>query len=124
MADKEYLMPYIQHIPSQVDYAQDRFLKICDEMLNIPKCYDRHNRQGDIGGFIDESRLRFPFSGDELYTHWYRFMCIDRYYREWCQPFDAIHCDDYNIENCCCINDRFPELVSFFRDNKIDQVLG
>src|ERR1019366_557689 len=85
-ADEQHLMPYIQHIPRKVEYAQDQFLKLCDDVMGTRLSYTKVDRQGNIGRIIDESRHRFPFS-DDLYTHWYRFMCIDDHYREWCQPY-------------------------------------
>jgi hypothetical protein len=117
-AEGKYLMPYIQHVPEQVEMVQSEFLKICADVLKDNHYIDgKIHRQGIIGRFLDDSGSKV------LYSTWYRFMCIDENYREWCQPYYAINHVSYKIEECCCINDKYPELVVYFRDKKIDIVL-
>lgn len=117
-ADGKYLMPYIQHIPEQVEFVQSEFLKLCAEVLGSGYYTDgKAHRQGIVGRYLDDSGNKI------LYSTWYRFMCIDDNYREWCQPFYAINYKNYKIKECCCVNDKYPELVSHFRDGKIDVIL-
>lgn len=116
-AEAKYSMPYIQHVPSEVERVQSEFLMICADVLKSTYYTGKVHRQGIVGRYLDDSGNQI------LYSTWYRFMCIDENYREWCQPFYAINYENYKIEQCCCINDKYPELVTYFRDKKIDVVL-
>lgn len=121
-ADREYLMPYIQHDPEEVDRVQFEFLEICSEVLKSKfftgeNSLEKAHRQGIVGRILDDS------GNTILYSTWYRFMCIDDGYREWCQPYYAINYSHYKIEECSCINDKYPELLSHFRGQKIDSIL-
>jgi len=117
-ADYKYIMPYIQHIPEEVENSQREFLKICCNVLKIDTKHswewNKVNRQGVIGRIISDS------NNEILNKYWNRFMCIDNNYREWCQPHYAFNYTDYKIENCTCINNEYPELMKHFRDKKID----
>lgn len=118
-AEGKYLMPYVQHVPEQIEKVQSEFLKLCAEVLKSKNYIDgKVHRQGIIGRFLDDS------GNQVLYSTWYRFMCIDDGYREWCQPYYAINYHTLKIEECCCINDKYPELLEYFRDKKIDVVLN
>lgn len=117
-AESKYLMPYIQHVPDEVERVQNEFMKICADVLKSNYYTDGQvHRQGIIGRFLDDSGNKI------LYSAWYRFMCIDEYYREWCQPYYAINYSQYKIEECVCVNDKYSDLVVYFRDKKIDVVL-
>jgi hypothetical protein len=48
-------------------------------------------------------------------------MCIDSKYKEWEQPYFAFAQD--GIADGICINDLCPQLIQFFRDQKIDNLL-
>ena len=114
-ADRKYLLPYIQHIPSEINRIQRQFLDICFDVLKSDIYKSEHiTRQGVIGRYLDDS------GNKPLYTCWYRFMCIDEKYREWLQPYYAINHSQYKIEECSKINDKYPELTSYFRNLKID----
>jgi hypothetical protein len=121
-ADRKYLIPYIQHIPSEVDRVQHEFLVICREVLGIKyKDGEYVNKHGIIGRYIDDS------GNASLHLGWHRFMCMDEGYREWIQPYYAVNTEKYNISECTCINDKYPELVDYFvcrqRDKKLDILL-
>jgi hypothetical protein len=48
----------------------------------------------DKGIEVDASwvgRLLSESVPSSIYKHWYRFMCIDKEYREWGQPYYALH---------------------------------
>lgn len=109
---------YIQHIPSVVEKAQFEFIELCKDRGILPKDMDSNNvsRQGIVGRYLDDS-------GSSLYKNWYRFMCIDSLYREWSQPYYAHNELKYNETNSTCINKKYPELISYFRDIKIDSIL-
>ena len=119
-ADSEHLVPYIQHIPENVDMVQHNFLELCNEFFKT-KSYNKGvvHRQGITGRFLDDS------GNKELYRTWYRFMCIGDDYKEWSQPY-YVHAsarkDVVNIEKCTYINDKYPELISFFRDYKLSSI--
>jgi hypothetical protein len=52
-------------------------------------------------------------------------MCIDEKYREWEQPYFAINLqEEGNDFHGVCINTLSPKLISFFRDQKINEVLS
>jgi hypothetical protein len=126
--------PYIQHIPKLIDDIQYQFLKICDRELNtnyFTKNYDsdKPHRQGIVGRFIDDSYNK------DLSQTWYRFMCIDEKYREWPQPYYAINAKelfdtdfDENTnrglpQKGYCVNDNNSELIEWFRDYKLNEIL-
>jgi hypothetical protein len=111
-------IPYIQHIPDVVEETQTEFLKICGEILKSDYYTTRKiHRQGIVGRYLDDCGV------NELNSSWYRFMCIDEEYREWQQPYYA-YPDRLNGRETLCINELEPELVSYFRDKKIDKILG
>ena len=126
--------PYIQHIPKMIDDIQFKFLKICDIELKtdyFTKNYetDIPHRQGIVGRFIDDSNNK------DLSQAWYRFMCIDEKYREWSQPYYAINSEklfdtpfDENTnpdlpKQGYCLNETDPELIEWFRDYKLNEIL-
>lgn len=111
-------IPYIQHIPDVVEKTQTEFLQICGEILKSDVyTTGKLHRQGIIGRYLDDCGV------SELYSTWNRFMCIDQEYREWGQPYYA-YPDRLNGRETLCINELEPELVSYFRDKKIDKILG
>lgn len=117
-ADREYLMPYIQHVPEEVEKVQSEFLRLCANVLKSNYYINgKAHRQGIVGRYLDDSGNQI------LYSTWYRFMCIDEHYREWCQAYYAINHTKYKIGECCCVNDKYPELLEYFRDKKIDVIL-
>ena len=121
---------YIQHIPEIVDEVQSKFLIICDRELgtNFSNGEEIH-RQGIVGRYIDDSNNR------DLSMAWNRFICIDSKYREWSQPYFAINSNnlfdtdfDENINDGLpykgdCLNKVVPELIEWFRDNKLNIIL-
>ncbi len=121
-ADKKYIMPYIQHSKEIVDMVEFEFLELCSDALNsdvyrtLNKSGSVH-RQGIVGRYLDDS------GNYVLYGAWSRFMCIDINYREWIQPYYAINHSNYKVGECTCINDKFPELISYFRDIKLNDLL-
>jgi hypothetical protein len=124
-ANKKYLLPYVKHIPSDVENAQSEFLKLCDEILggDIWTSPHKSHRQGYIGGYLDNCANIIGFNGHLLKVAWSRFMCIDKDYREWLEPEFAINSKKYNIEMCCCVNSLIPEYIEYFRDKKIDLII-
>ena len=111
--------PYIQHAPSVIENLQKDFIKICVQEGILPDRFLEGNihRQGIIGSLDD--------SGSGAYKYWYRFMCVDEKYREWQQPYYAINYDKEFVEfEGVCINNMSRELVEFFRDQKIKNVLS
>lgn len=110
-------VPYIQHIPSVVEETQLEFLKICGEVLKSDYyTTGKIHRQGIIGRYLDDCGI------NELSSTWHRFMCIDEEYREWQQPYYA-YPDRLNDRETLCINESDPELISYFRDKKLDLIL-
>ena len=110
--------PYIQHIPEIVEEAQSAFIELCVQERVLPEKFlqGKVHRQGIIGRYLDDG----SFS-----KHWYRFMCIDEKYREWEQPYFAINFEKEGKDfEGACINNLSPELMSFFRDQKIKTVLS
>jgi hypothetical protein len=106
---QDNIIPYIQHIPRNVDKAQAEFLEICSYILKDEKfTKGKVHRQGIVGRFLDDS------GNKDLYNIWYRFMCIDENYREWTEPFYTINYEQYKIENCSCLNNKYTELIVFF----------
>ncbi len=111
--------PYIQHTPEVVEETQASFIELCVKDGVLPEKFleGKVHRQGIIGRYLDDS-------GSGTYKYWYRFMCIDEKYREWEQPYYAINTDkegkDFTGVN---INTLSPELISFFREQKINEVL-
>lgn len=111
--------PYIQHTPDVVEEVQSAFIELCVKEGVLPEkfLHGKVHRQGIIGRYLDDS-------GSGTYKYWYRFMCIDEKYREWEQPYYAINTDkegkDFTGVN---INTLSPELISFFREQKINEVL-
>lgn len=111
--------PYIQHIPEVIEESQQVFIKLCvgegilpDKFLN-----DKVHRQGIIGRYLDDS-------GSAAYKYWYRLMSIDEKYREWEQPYYAINFEKEGKDfHGVCINTLSPELITFFRDQKITNIL-
>lgn len=113
-------VPYIQHIPQDVDIAQYEFLKICSEVLGSDvyiKGYpnSKPHRLGIIGRYLDDS------GNSLLYKTWNRFMCIDDLYREWEQSYYCSNNDQYNIY---LLNHNHPELIKFFRNRKIETIIN
>jgi len=112
--------PYIQHIPEMVEEAQRSFIELCVQEGILDKKFlsGKVHRQGIICRYLDDS-----VSG--IYKYWNRFMCIDEKYREWEQPYYAINFEKEGKDfHGCCINTMSPELISFFRDQKINEVLS
>jgi hypothetical protein len=112
--------PYIQHIPEMVEEAQRSFIELCVQEGILDKKFlsGKVQRQGAIGRYLDDS-------GSGIYKNWYRFMCIDEKYREWQQPYYAIPSVKEGKDfQGVCINTLSPELMSFFRDQKINEVLS
>lgn len=110
---------YIQHIPEDVEKAQAKFMAICRRELDYDTYDDskeKIHRQGITGRFLDDS------GNSLLNSNWNRFMCIDEKYREWEQPYLSINYKKYE-DGANCINDEVPEIKSFFRNRKIEQVL-
>lgn len=114
---------YIQHIPQIVDKAQREFLDLCYEVTGN-KVYLSENvhRQGIIGRYLDDS------GNSKLYKTWYRFMCIDEYYREWGQPYFAINQNEQEkAKSKSSLNLLIPQLRDYFliyqRDEKIGELL-
>lgn len=112
--------PYIQHIPEMIEEAQSVFIELCVQEGVLDKKFlsGKVHRQGIIGRYLDDS-------GSGIYKYWNRFMCIDEKYREWEQPYYAINSEKEKKNfNGVCINNLSPELISFFRDQKIKTVLS
>ena len=112
--------PYIQHIPEMVEEAQRSFIELCVQEGALDKKFlsGKVHRQGIIGRYLDDS-------GFGIYKYWNRFMCIDEKYREWEQPYYAINFEKEGKDfHGYCINTISPELISFFRDQKIKTVLS
>ena len=108
---------YIQHISTDVEEAQNRFIHYCVSQKVLPERFltvTNISRQGIIGRYLDDC------GNNEISKTWTRFMCIDDHYREWEQPYFAINYD--HILRCYCLNSR-PELVQFFRNRKINKIL-
>jgi hypothetical protein len=104
---------YIQHIPKIVEKAQKEFLELCVEIGVLPNKYleGKVHRQGIVGRFLDDCGKK------EIYSTWYRFMCIDDNYKEWEQPYYTHHKQEGHS-----LNDN-PIIKQFFRDQKINQIL-
>lgn len=118
---KGNLVPYLQHVPGIIDRTQFEFLCICQEIIGgdvFTKGYPEVNvnRFGIVGRYIDDS------GNSTLNRNWYRFMCIDDYYREFTQPYFAINCEKFGT-NLICVNNTLPQLIEYFRDKKIDQII-
>lgn len=110
--------PYIKHTSSLVEEAQSNFIKLCDsELGGFTKYINGSHRQGIIGRILDDSN-------SELYKTWNRFMCIDELYREWEQPYFAINFEKFNDDNSICVNNYYPEVISFYRDKKINEIVN
>ena len=112
--------PYIQHTPEVVEEVQAAFIQLCVKSGILPEKFleGKVHRQGIIGRYLDDS-------GSGSYKHWYRFMCIDEKYREWEQPYYAINSEKEGKDfEGVCINNLSPDLISFFRDQKIKTVLS
>lgn len=112
--------PYIQHTPEIIEEAQRVFIEICvqEGILNDKFLKENVHRQGIIGRYLDDS-------GSGAYKHWNRFMCIDEKYREWEQPYYAINFEKEGKDfEGFCINNFSPELITFFRDQKINQIIN
>ena len=118
-ANRKYLIPFVNHIPSDVEKTQSEFLKICADVLGGDIWISPHkaHHQGYIGRYLDHS------GNTTLYRGWYRFMCIDENYCEWLEPYYAINHKEYNIEKCCCVNNLMSEYIEYFRDKKIDLII-
>lgn len=111
--------PYIQHIPEVIKEVQENFIELCVEEGILPDKFLKGNvhRQGIIGRYLDDS-------GSGAYKYWNRFMCIDEKYREWEQPYYAINFEKEDKDfDGVCINTLSLELVTFFRDQKINQII-
>lgn len=111
---------YIQHIPKIVEDTQLKFVKICIRELNLSNYNTEVHRQGIFGRLIDDSGNKI------LYDGWRRFMCIDSSYREWTQPhlaYQSVNSNYPTDADSVCINDKFPELITYFRDKKIETIL-
>lgn len=111
--------PYIQHIPGVIDEVQQVFIELCVQEGILPDKFlkGKVHRQGIIGRYLDDS-------GSGAYKYWNRFMCIDEKYREWEQPYYAINIENEGKDfNGVCINSLSPELITFFRDQKIKTIL-
>jgi hypothetical protein len=112
--------PYIQHTPEVVEEVQLAFIELCVKGGILPEKFleGKVHRQGVIGRYLDDS-------GSGAYKYWYRLMCIDEKYREWEQPYYAINTDIEGKDfHGVCINALSPELMSFFRDQKINQIIN
>jgi hypothetical protein len=114
--------PYIQHIPEVIEEAQQVFIDLCvqEKILDDSFLKGKVHRQGIIGRYLDDS-------GSGAYKYWNRFMCIDEKYREWEQPYYAINAEKEDMGlyfEGVCINNLSPELITFFRDQKIKKVLS
>ena len=111
--------PYIQHIPEVIDESQRVFIELCVGEGILPDKFlsGKVHRQGIIGRYLDDS-------GSGAYKYWNRFMCIDEKYREWEQPYYAINFKKESKDfHGVCINNLSPELIIFFRDQKIKTIL-
>ncbi len=118
-------IPYIQHIPEEFEKTQTEFIKICIDVLKhdhgfVSLCEmalteDKIYRQGIIGRYLEDCGV------NELYLTWNRFMCTDEKYREWEQPYFVNSEPDHR--NIICLNQIEPELIKYFRDKKIDNLL-
>lgn len=106
---------YIQHIPEDVELAQSEFIKLCHEigLLSDKFLEGKVHRQGIVGRYLDDS------GNKQIYSFWYRFMCIDDNYKEWEQPYYAIN---YKKHEGNSLNDQ-PLVVQFFRDRKINTII-
>lgn len=77
---------YIQHDKLKLLQARNRFLEFA-------KRYSDHKFiQQTIDGGLDidygwAGRIIGEFAPQSIYSHWYRFGCIDGDFREWGQPF-------------------------------------
>lgn len=110
---------YIQHIPEDVEKAQSEFMILCSSVLKSDYyTKGKIHRQGIVGRFLDDSGNKI------LYKSWYRFMCIDDMYREWEQPYYATNFEKYKGNNVMCINNMIPEILSYYRDRKINIVIN
>lgn len=114
--------PYIQHIPEMVDEIQEVFVELCVQEGILPDKFlkTKVHRQGIIGRYLDDS-------GSGAYKYWYRFMCIDEKYREWQQPYYAINAEKEDMGlhfEGVCINNLSPDLVTFFREHKINSIIN
>jgi hypothetical protein len=105
---------YIQHIASDVDNAQNKFVELIDSILGTNYTGKEINRHGIIGRVLDDS------GHEELYQTWHRFMCIDKEYREWSQPYFAMNEQKEYLSTCVNKN---PQLVAYFRDKKLNEIL-
>lgn len=104
---------YIQHIAEDVEEAQNLFIQLVDETLGTNYSGKEIHRRGIIGRIIDDS------GNKELYESWNRFMRIDDKYREWEQPYYAIHEQSKSI----CVNKTNPKIIAYLRDKKLDKIL-
>jgi len=112
--------PYIQHTPEVVEEVQATFIELCVKEGVLPEKFleGKIHRQGIIGRYLDDS-------GSGTYKYWHRFMCIDEKYREWEQPYYAINIEKEGKNfTGVCINTLSPDLVTFFRDQKIKELLS
>ncbi len=109
-------VPYIQHIPEDVEEAQYNFIKMCVDqgVLSEKFLHQKVHRGGIVGRILDDS------GNSDLYKMWWRFMCIDEEYREWTQPHYAYYSSEYKT---VCINSTHPILIQYFRDKKIDKII-
>jgi hypothetical protein len=108
---------FIQHIPDIVEKAQVEFIKICVDRGVLSKEFldGKVSRQGIVGRYLDDSNHK------DLYSLWYRFMCIDDDYKEWSQPYYAINFENYK-DTGYSLNDN-SKVKQYFRDLKISEVL-
>lgn len=83
---------YLQH-------DVDVLLKTRNRFLEFVKRYSDHKwiqESIDKGLEVDPSwagRIIGECAPNTIYKHWYRFSCIDKYSREWGQPYYAINPD-------------------------------
>lgn len=112
--------PYIQHIPEVIEEAHQVFIELCVQEGILPDKFlkGKVHRQGIIGRYLDDS-------GSVAYVYWNRFKCIDEKYREWEQPYYSINFEKEGKDfHGVCINTLSPELISFFRDQKLKTILS
>ncbi len=109
-------------IPAElVENIERDFVPLVDEVFgtdfNEPGNY---HRQGFIGRYVSDSNNPFM---QKVYLF---LSFIDEDFRMWQQPYFVHQSNDgmLNMNDCCCVNDKYPELKQQFRNHTIGGLLS
>lgn len=84
---------YVQHIQGELITVRNKFLEFSKVYCTHPWIDQGLEDDRPCIGHTGVARILSESLPKSVHVHWFRFVCIDKHFREWGQPYYALNPD-------------------------------